>query len=94
MEDLLMDVVDTDAETTALIESEVHKQLYRRAARTVSAEFRADSWKAFEMSVAGELTIDEVAQKLGKSVGAVYTARSRIMFRRRQVISELRELDQ
>lgn len=94
IEDLLMDVADSDCETTGLIELEVHKELYRRAARIVSTEFRADSWKAFEMSVAADLTIEEVAQKLDKSVGAVYTARSRIMFRLREVILELGELDQ
>lgn len=94
IEDLLRDVVDPDVETTGLIESEVHKELYRQAARIVSTEFRADSWKAFEMSVAGESTIEEVALKLGKSVGAVYTARSRIMFRLREVIKELGEMDQ
>ncbi len=94
IEDLLMDVVDSDGKTTELIDLEVHKELYRRAARIVSTEFRADSWKAFEMSIASEATIEEVAQKLGKSVGAVYTARSRIMFRLRQVISQLGELGQ
>lgn len=93
-EELLRDVVDRDRVTSELIATEVHKELYRRAARIVSAEFRADSWQAFEMSVSGEATIEDVANKLGKSVGAIYTARSRIMFRLREVISELGELSQ
>lgn len=93
-EDLLRDVSETNGETTSLIKLEVHKELYRRAARIVSTEFRADSWRAFELSVVGDATVEEVAQKLGKSVGAVYTARSRIMFRLREVIMELGELDQ
>lgn len=93
-EDLLRDVVDRDGVTTGLINAEVQKELYRRAARIVSAEFRAESWQAFELSVSGEATIEEVAKKLGKSVGAVYTARSRIMFRLREVILELGELSQ
>lgn len=93
-EHLLSDVVDSDGNTTRLIELEVRKELYRRATRIVSMEFRADSWQAFEMSVAGDASVEEVAEKLGKSVGAVYTARSRIMFRLRQVIAELGEMDQ
>jgi len=93
-EELLRDVAAPDPDTTNLLESEIRKELFRRAARIVSTEFRADSWKAFEMSVAGDTTIEEVARTLGKSVGAVYTARSRIMFRLREVISELGASDQ
>lgn len=93
-EELLRDAVDRDDATTALIETELRRELYIRAAEIVKVEFRADSWLAFELSVAGDLKIEDVARQLGKSVGAIYTARSRIMFRLREVISELGEQDQ
>jgi RNA polymerase sigma-70 factor, ECF subfamily len=93
-EELLRDAVDRDDATTALIETELRRELYIRAAEMVKVEFRADSWLAFELSVAGDLKIEDVARQLGKSVGAIYTARSRIMFRLREVISELGEQDQ
>jgi RNA polymerase sigma-70 factor, ECF subfamily len=93
-EELLCEPVDRDAATTALIETELRRELYLRAAEIVQVEFRTDSWQAFELSVAGDLTIEEVAKKLGKSVGAIYTARSRIMFRLREVISEIGEPSQ
>ena len=89
VESLLQDVVDCDGVTTALIDTEYRRELYLRAAQIVSEEFRPDSWQAFEMSVAGEMSIEKVAETLGKSIGAIYTARSRIMFRLREVISEL-----
>lgn len=57
-------------------------------------EFRLDSWQAFELSITGDLSTEEIAAELGKSVGAIYTARSRIMFRLREVIAELGEQDQ
>jgi RNA polymerase sigma-70 factor, ECF subfamily len=90
-EELICEAVDRDGATTALIETELRRELYLRAAEIVKVEFRPDSWQAFEWTVASDLTIDEVAEKLGKSVGAIYTARSRIMFRLREVISELGE---
>ena len=89
VEELLREAVDRDGATTALIETELRRELYLRAAEMVKVEFRPDTWQAFELSAAGDLTTEEVAAKLGKSVGAIYTARSRIMFRLREVISEL-----
>ncbi len=94
VEDLVHEAVDRDGATTALIETELRRELYLRAAEIVKVEFRSDSWQAFELSVAGDLTTEEVAVELGKSVGAIYTARSRIMFRLREVISELGKRDQ
>ena len=94
VEELLREAVDRDGATTALIETELRRELYLHAAEIVKVEFRPDTWQAFELSVAGDLTTEEVATKLGKSVGAIYTARSRIMFRLREVISELGEQNQ
>lgn len=94
VEILLREAVDRDGATIALIETELRRELYLRAAERVKVEFRPDSWQAFELSVAGDLTTEEVAAELGKSVGAIYTARSRIMFRLREVISELGEQNQ
>ncbi|XZE20707.1 RNA polymerase sigma factor [Pirellulaceae bacterium SH449] len=91
VEELLREAVDRDGATTALLETELRRELYLRAAEKVKVEFRPDSWQAFELSVAGDLTPEQVATELGKSVGAIYTARSRIMFRLREVISELGE---
>jgi RNA polymerase sigma-70 factor, ECF subfamily len=91
IEELLREVVDRDEATTSLLEIQLRRELYLQAAELIKAEFRQDSWQAFELSVAGDLTIEQVAQQLGKSVGAIYTARSRIMFRLRETIAELGE---
>jgi len=93
-ENLLLDIVDQDGRTTALIETEYRRELYLRAASAVRVEFRPESWQAFEMSVTGGVPIEDVARKLGKSMGAIYTARTRIMFRLSEVISELEEKNQ
>jgi len=93
-ENLLLDIVDQDGRTTELIETEYRRELYLRAASAVRVEFRPETWQAFEMSVTGGVPIEEVARELGKSIGAIYTARSRIMFRLSEVISELEERNQ
>lgn len=93
IEELLREVVDRDEATTAFLENQLRRELYLQAAEMIKAEFRTDSWQSFELSVTGKLTIEEVAQQLGKSVGAIYTARSRIMFRLRETIAELGELN-
>ncbi len=89
VEELLREVVDRDESTTAFIENQLRREIYLQAAELIKGEFRPDSWQAFELSVTGDLTIEEVAKQLGKSVGAIYTARSRIMFRLRETIVEL-----
>lgn len=89
IEELLREAVDRDEATTALLENQLRRELYLQAAELIKGEFRPDSWQAFELSVTGELTIEQVAEQLGKSVGAVYTARSRIMFRLRETIAQL-----
>ena len=91
---LLQEAVDPDGATTALIETEYRRELYQRAAKAVRAEFRPESWQAFEMSVSGNASMEEVAKTFGKSIGAIYTARSRIMFRLSEVISEIEEQNQ
>ncbi len=93
VQELMRDAVDPDGTTTELIETEYRRELYLRAARVVKGEFRADSWQAFEKTVVENIAIEDVAETLGKSVGAIYTARSRIMFRLREVISEFGEQD-
>ncbi len=89
IEELLREAVDRDEATTALLENQLRRELYLQAAELIKGEFRPDSWQAFELSVTGELTIEQVAERLGKSVGAIYTARSRIMFRLRETIAQL-----
>ncbi|MBL8815774.1 MAG: sigma-70 family RNA polymerase sigma factor [Planctomyces sp.] len=93
-DELLRDVVDREGVTSVLIEDEYRRELYLRAAEIVKREFRSDSWQAFEMTVAGNVGIEEVAAAFGKSIGAIYTARSRIMFRLREVISQIGEGEQ
>ena len=70
-------------------EFEYRRQLYRNAAQSVRLRADEDSWLAFSLTIIDGLTVDEVARKLGKSTGAIYVARSRIMRRLKAAVQAL-----
>ena len=73
------------------LDLEYQRQLYLLAAEKVRAKVTELNWKAFELTAIEGVAIEEVAQDLGKSVGAIYAARSRIMKQLSDVVSKLEE---
>jgi RNA polymerase sigma-70 factor (ECF subfamily) len=72
-----------------VLDQEHRKQLMRLAAQSIECEFESDSWQAFwRTTVLGE-SIESVARELGKQVGSIYAARSRIIRRMRLEIQRL-----
>ena len=55
----------------------------------VRGDVEPDTWRAFEMTVVENRSIDEAAVELDKPVGTIYAARSRIMRRLREAVREL-----
>jgi RNA polymerase sigma-70 factor (ECF subfamily) len=88
-QELLLEQPQVDPQSEAQIELEYRRELYWRAARTVRGDVEPETWRAFEMTVIENRSIDEVAIELDKPVGTIYAARSRIMRRLRQAIREL-----
>lgn len=72
------------------IEHEYERSLFRRAAALVKVEFKEDSWNAFLQTTVEGLSVADVAKQMGRSAGAVYSARSRVMKRLRDVVEELK----
>jgi RNA polymerase sigma-70 factor (ECF subfamily) len=68
---------------------EWQRETLRWAAQQVRDEFEPATWTAFRDTAILELSAQEVAKRIGKSVGAVYIARSRVMQRIKQKIAEL-----
>jgi RNA polymerase sigma factor (sigma-70 family) len=79
-------------EWETLVEDEHRRILFRWAAGEVKHEFHSDTWQAFWLTAIDGLTVESAAEALGKSVGSVYAARSRIARRLKEVIRELEEL--
>jgi RNA polymerase sigma-70 factor (ECF subfamily) len=75
----------------ALDEEEYRSYLVGRALDLMQAEFQPTTWKAFWESTAAERPAADVAAELGISVGAVYTAKSRVLRRLRQELQGLLE---
>jgi RNA polymerase sigma-70 factor (ECF subfamily) len=67
---------------------ELERQAFRWAARRIRDEFTEPTWTAFwETMVEGE-PCAEVAARLGRSIGAVYTSRSRVMQRLKKELND------
>ncbi|WP_372895106.1 RNA polymerase sigma factor [Stieleria sp.] len=71
------------------LELEYRREIFFRAAALVKSEIATDSWKVFELAVIEDIPIEQVAATLGKSVGAVYAARSRVMKRLRRYVEDM-----
>lgn len=77
-------------EDSRLLRTEVRRQLFHRAASDVRAEFPEASWTAFWLTAVEGLAAAEVAPRVGKTVGAVYAARARVM---RRLVDQVHEMD-
>jgi DNA-directed RNA polymerase specialized sigma24 family protein len=76
------------------IEYEYQRQVYRRAAIIVREKVNEDTWLAFLHTVVEGESTEAVALRLGKTIGNVHAARSRLMRRLQTVVRELTEADE
>lgn len=72
------------------IEYEYERSVFREAARLVRTEFKEPTWLAFWETTVENRPIAIVAESLGQSAGSIYTARSRVMKRLREVVEEIK----
>ena len=63
------------------ITAELKREAFRWAARRIKCDFTETTWLAFWRTMVEGMPCETVAQEIKKSVGAVYTARSRVMQR-------------
>lgn len=89
--DLLDDVEASDRQSESLIELEYRRELFLRATEMVREDFSPDTWKAFELTAIQGLSKTAAAQELGKSIGTIYAARSRIIKRLGEAVVELED---
>jgi len=81
--DMIADLSTSSQGTTTSRDSGLQKVL-----ESVKQEFEDLSWKAFIMTTVEELSPSEVASLLGVSRNAVYLAKSRILKRVREMLSD------
>jgi RNA polymerase sigma factor (sigma-70 family) len=85
---LLEDLPGNDVESTEEWDREFERQLFLWAAERVKRRCEAASWQAFWQAAVEGRNVQEIARSLEMSVGAVYTAKSRILDRIRKEIRE------
>lgn len=82
-----------DAAAHVAVEAELAhealRELYLRAAAIVRTEVSPDTWQAFELTTVHGASCESAAATLGKSIGTVYAARSRIIKRLREQLEYL-----
>ena len=78
-----------DQELDQELTLEHRREIYMRAAAVVQEEVAQDTWQVFQLAVVERISIDEVAKKVGKTVGAAYACRGRVMNRLRRTIERM-----
>ena len=89
-QELLLEPV-ADDETERQIEAEYRRQLFQRAAAVVKSDIEPSTWRAFELTVMDEVSVETAASTLNKSIGSVYAARSRVMKRLKSTVDAWEE---
>ena len=83
---LLAELPDPAALPENLFRRELEREAFRWAARRIRHEFADETWTAFWETMVEGAACADVADRLGKRVGAIYTARSRVIRRLREEI--------
>ena len=71
-----------------LLRLEHRREVFRWAARQVRGEFHPATWDAFWLTAVEGRAVDAVAEELAKNRGAIYAARSRVMRRIQEKVTE------
>jgi RNA polymerase sigma factor (sigma-70 family) len=79
-------------EEEAVWDGEFERQMFLAATERVRGEFHESSWLAFWQTAVEGRGAGEVGRVLGLSVGAVYTAKSRVLSRVKQEIELMQEV--
>lgn len=79
-------------ETTAEILAEARIELIRWATEQIRSEFSEATWNAFWRTAIEGVPIAEVAKSTGRSAGAVYVARYRVIARLKEKVLEVSQL--
>ncbi|MCA9058057.1 MAG: sigma-70 family RNA polymerase sigma factor [Planctomycetaceae bacterium] len=89
--DLILDQVPNNDELTSILNLEARREAVVHAALIIESEFSPDTWAMFRQTAIEARSVNEVAKAFGRSAGAVYIARCRVMQRIREHVQNLSE---
>jgi RNA polymerase sigma-70 factor (ECF subfamily) len=87
-----LDAQPDPQETTVEILAEARKELIRWATEQIRSEFSEATWNVFWQTAIEGVPIAEVAKSTGRSAGAVYVARYRVIARLKEKVLEVSQL--
>lgn len=73
------------------LELDYRREVFHWAAGVVRPEFSRDAWESFWLTAVENQSVNDVAQRLNRTVGSIYTSRSRIMRRLKEQVSRFDE---
>ena len=85
---------EQESEDIDELRRQCQRELFRMAARRVRETFEETTWQAFWMTAVQGISVADVAASLSLTVGAVYTARSRVMRRLQGAVQRLSREEQ
>ncbi|WP_406700745.1 sigma-70 family RNA polymerase sigma factor [Singulisphaera sp. Ch08] len=85
-------VVDTRTDLARCLEHELRRDLFREAAARVSQRVDLKTWNVFHLLVHERLAGQDVADRTGMSLAAVYMAKSRVLKMMREEVRNLSHL--
>jgi RNA polymerase sigma-70 factor, ECF subfamily len=88
----LLDAQPDPYATTAEILSEARKELIRWATEQIRSEFSEATWNVFWQTAIEGVPIAEVSKSTGRSAGALYVARYRVIARLKEKVLEVSQL--
>lgn len=86
--DMLERLKAEENELASEFDIEYQREVYRWAAQRVQADVDPKTWEAFRMTHVEGVSIGDAAKRLGVGVGHVYVARSRVMKRLQNLVSQ------
>ena len=78
-----------DDEESELVRLEYRRESFRVAAQQIQSEFAPDTWAAFWLTAVDGVSPQAAAEQLGKKLGSIYTAKSRVMKRLQTRVAEM-----
>ncbi len=91
--ELLEQLPEPTSEVSAAWRDEHRKAVFRRAAQQVREKFSLDVWSLFWRTAVHGEAIETVASELGKSIGAAYAARSRVLAAIRKAATKIETIE-
>lgn len=86
LDDLLQGQIDPASSESTTFDLEYRREVFHWAAEQVRGQVKERTWQAFWLSNVESQTVDQVAESLGMSIGAVHIARSRVLGRMRNMV--------